>query len=77
VPFVAAVLMFVLAFAGLAYSLFPYLVMDRITIWDATAAPASLRFIGVGVMITLPVIVGYTITAYRVFWGRSTALSYD
>ena len=76
-PFVAAVLMFVLAFAGLAYSLFPYLVMDRITIWDATAAPVALRFIGVGVMITLPAIVGYTIIAYRVFWGRSTELSYE
>ena len=76
-PFVAAVLMFVLAFAGLAYSLFPYLVMDRITIWDATAAPVALRFIGIGVMITLPAIVGYTIIAYRVFWGRSTELSYE
>ena len=76
-PFVAAVLMFVLAFAGLAYSLFPYLVMDQITAWDAAAAPASLKFIGVGVMITLPAIVGYTIFAYRVFWGRSTELSYD
>jgi cytochrome d ubiquinol oxidase subunit II len=76
-PFVAAVLMFVLAFAGLTYSLFPYLVMDQITAWDAAAAPASLKFIGIGVMITLPVIVGYTIIAYRVFWGRSTALSYE
>ena len=76
-PFVAAVLMFVLAFAGLAYSLFPYLVMDRITLWDASAAPAALRFIGIGLMVTLPVIVGYTVFAYRVFWGRSTELSYD
>jgi cytochrome d ubiquinol oxidase subunit II len=77
VPFTAAAAMFVLAFGGLAYSLFPYLVMDQITAWDAAAAPASLRFIGVGVLITLPAIVGYTIIAYRVFWGRSTELSYE
>ena len=31
-----------LAFAGLAYSLFPYLVVDRMTLWQAAAAPESL-----------------------------------
>jgi cytochrome d ubiquinol oxidase subunit II len=77
VPFAAAVAMFVLAFGGLAYSLFPYLVMDRMTVWDAAAAPAALKFIGVGVLVTLPAIIGYTIFAYRVFWGRSTELSYE
>ena len=76
-PFVAAVLMFVLAFAGLAYSLFPYVVIDRITIWQAAAAPAALKVILVGVMITVPAIAGYTVFAYRVFWGRSTELSYE
>jgi cytochrome d ubiquinol oxidase subunit II len=75
-PFLGAVVMFVLAFAGLAYSLFPYLVIDRITVWDAAAAPVALKFIGIGALITLPVIVGYTIVAYRVFWGRSTELNY-
>ncbi len=76
-PFAAAVGLFVLAFAGLAYSLFPYLVIDRITIWDAAAAPGSLQFILVGVAITLPAIVGYTIYSYWVFRGRSEALHYD
>ena len=33
-PFAGTVAIFVLAFAGLAYSLFPYLVIDRITIWQ-------------------------------------------
>ena len=42
VPFVLAVWVFVFAFAGLAYSLYPYLVMDRMTIWQAAAAPESL-----------------------------------
>ena len=76
-PFAGAVALFVLAFAGLAYSLFPYLVIDRMTYIEAAAAPGSLKFMLVGVVITLPAILGYTAFAYKVFWGRSTELSYD
>tara|TARA_R110002020_G_scaffold27170_26_gene87553 strand:+ start:2599 stop:3591 length:993 start_codon:yes stop_codon:yes gene_type:complete len=77
VPFAAAIGMFVLAFLGLAYSVYPYLVIDQIEFWDAAAAPGSLKIILVGALVTLPMIIGYTIFAYRVFWGRSTALSYE
>lgn len=77
VPFAAAIAMFTLAFAGMAYSLYPYLVIDRIVFWDAAAAPGSLKIILVGAAVTLPMIVGYTIFAYRVFWGRDTELSYE
>ena len=77
VPFAAAVAMFVLAFAGLAYSVFPYLVIDRIVYTEAAAAPGSLKIILAGAAVTLPMIVGYTVFAYRVFWGRSTELSYE
>lgn len=77
VPFALAVSIFVLAFSGLAYSLFPYLVLDEITIWDAASATNSLQFVLWGVLITLPAILGYTIFAYRVFWGKTRELSYD
>ena len=77
VPFAGAIGMFVLAFAGLAYSLYPYLVIDRIEFWDAAAAPGSLKIILAGACVTLPVIIGYTIFSYKVFWGRSTELSYE
>ena len=30
-----------------------------------------------GVIITLPAILGYTVFAYRVFWGKTRELSYD
>ena len=76
VPFGATVLIFVLAFLGLAYSLYPYIVIDRLTVWQAAAAPKSLMFIFVGVAITLPAIIGYTIFMYRVFRGKAQALSY-
>ncbi len=76
VPFAAVVAVFVLGGIGLAYSLFPYVVMDRLTIWDAASATESLVVIAIGCAITVPTIVGYTIFAYRVFWGKATALRY-
>jgi cytochrome d ubiquinol oxidase subunit II len=76
VPFGAAVGVFFLAFYGLAYSLFPYLVVDRITIWQAAAAPESLMIILAGAVVVLPAIIGYTVFAYRVFWGKTSPLDY-
>ncbi|MEQ8662474.1 MAG: cytochrome d ubiquinol oxidase subunit II [Gammaproteobacteria bacterium] len=74
-PFAAAVGVFVLCFGGLAYSFYPWVVPGRIDIWAAASAPASLRFILVGTVIVLPAIIGYTVFAYRVFRGKSSALS--
>jgi len=76
VVFASTVLIFVLAFLGLAYSLYPYIVIDRLTVWQAASATNSLIFIFVGVAITLPAIIVYTIFMYRVFWGRARELSY-
>jgi len=76
VPFAGAIGIFLLSFYGLAYSLFPWLVIDRISIWQAASSPESLMVIFYGVAIVLPVIIGYTVFSYRVFWGKSTALKY-
>jgi cytochrome d ubiquinol oxidase subunit II len=76
VPFLGAVGIFVLAFAGLAYSFFPFVVLDRLTIWQAASAPESLAFILVGVVIVLPCILAYTVYSYSVFWGKVRELSY-
>lgn len=76
IVFASTVLIFVMSFLGLAYSLFPYIVIDRLTVWQAASAHESLVFIFVGVAITLPAIVVYTIFMYRVFWGRASELSY-
>jgi cytochrome d ubiquinol oxidase subunit II len=65
-----------LAFYGLAYSIFPYLVIDRIDIWQAASAPESLIIILIGASSVLPTIVGYTIYTYQVFWGKASALTY-
>jgi cytochrome d ubiquinol oxidase subunit II len=76
-PFAGAVSIFVLAFTGLAYSLFPYVVMDRLTIWDAAAHPSALKVVLAGAVVVLPFIVGYTAFSYRVFRGKARAGLYD
>jgi cytochrome d ubiquinol oxidase subunit II len=76
VPFACTVGVFLLAFYGLAYSLFPWLVVDRLTFWQAASAPEALMVIFYGVVVVLPVIIGYTVFSYRVFWGKLTPLKY-
>ncbi|HSH88699.1 MAG TPA: cytochrome d ubiquinol oxidase subunit II, partial [Ramlibacter sp.] len=76
IVFASTVLIFVMAFLGLAYSMYPYIVIDRLTVWQAASATKSLIFIFVGVAITLPAIIVYTIFMYRVFWGKARELSY-
>jgi cytochrome d ubiquinol oxidase subunit II len=75
-PFVLVVLVFLLGACGLAYSLFPYVVMDRLTLWQAASATESLAAIAVGCAVTVPAIVGYTVFSYRVFWGKAGELQY-
>jgi cytochrome bd ubiquinol oxidase subunit II len=67
----------VMAALGLGYSIFPDIVIERMTIWEAAAATNSLLVILIGVSITLPAIIGYTIFVYRVFHGRDNTLSYE
>jgi cytochrome d ubiquinol oxidase subunit II len=76
-PFAAAVTIFVIAFAGLAYSIFPFVVIDRLTIWDAAAHPSALKVLFWGAAVVLPFIVFYTALAYRIFRGKAKAGLYD
>jgi cytochrome d ubiquinol oxidase subunit II len=76
VPFGATVGVFMLAFYGLAYSLFPWLVIDQINVWQAATSQESMTMILIGAAVVLPVIIAYTVFAYRIFWGKSTALKY-
>ncbi len=69
-PFLCAVGLFLLGFLGLAISNVPYLVPPSITIWDAAAVPASQIFTLIGVLIMLPVILGYTVFVYWTFRGK-------
>ena len=61
----------------MAYSFYPYVVPDQLTIYDAAAAPESLMIILVGALFVLPVIIAYSAFSYYVFRGKATALRYD
>lgn len=75
-PLVMGAAAMVTGFAGLAYSFYPYVVPDRLTIYEAASATESLGIILAGTLFVLPIILGYTIFAYTVFRGKATALSY-
>lgn len=75
-PFVLLIVVFVLGFLGLAYSLYPYVVIDRLTIWQAASSPAALKVILIGTCISVPAIAAYTVFAYRVFGGKTGELRY-
>lgn len=76
-PFAGASVLFVLAFTGLAYSFYPYVVPEQLTIYDAASAPESLMIILIGALVVIPIIVGYSALAYYVFRGKARDLRYD
>lgn len=76
-PFATTIVLFILAFCGLAYSFYPYVVPEQLTIYEAASAPESLLIILVGTVFVLPAILGYTVLSYVIFRGKARALSYD
>ncbi|MBB5685769.1 cytochrome d ubiquinol oxidase subunit II [Sphingobium boeckii] len=69
-PFLIALFIFLLCFAGLGISMFPYVVPDQITIWDAAAPERSQVFMLIGAGIMVPIILIYTGFSYWVFRGK-------
>ena len=69
-PFVLALTLFGLCFAGLGICMFPYVVPTEVTIWEAAAPRASQIFLLVGASVLIPVILTYTAYAYWVFRGK-------
>jgi cytochrome bd ubiquinol oxidase subunit II len=76
--FIAMIMICLLSALGLAYSLYPDIIIGRMSITQAAASTATLRFTLWGVLLTLPLILGYTIFVYRIFSGKVPAnSSYD
>lgn len=69
-PFFATIGIFLLCYLGLAISNFPYLVPPTLTVWQTAAVPASQIFVLIGVLLLLPMILGYTIFVYWTFRGK-------
>lgn len=71
VPFALVILIFLVILAGLAYSFFPYLVLDEITLWDAAAPVATLRISLSAIIVALPVALIFNLWVYWRMLGRS------
>jgi cytochrome d ubiquinol oxidase subunit II len=69
-PFFAALTLFVLCFIGIGISFYPDIVPPGLTIAEAAAPDASLKFALVGTVVLVPLILGYTAYAYWVFRGK-------
>jgi cytochrome d ubiquinol oxidase subunit II len=69
-PFVLTLVLFALTYAGLGVSLYPFVVPQSITIWQAAAPDNALAFMLVGVAVLVPIILAYTGWAYWVFRGK-------
>jgi cytochrome d ubiquinol oxidase subunit II len=69
-PFLASLALFILSFAGLLISFFPYIVPTSVTVWEAAAPDASLGFLLAGAAFLIPVILLYTAYSYWVFRGK-------
>lgn len=75
-PYLAAVVLYLAGFAGLAISLFPNVVPFDITYVEAAARDNALALMLAGTAVLLPLILGYTGYVYWLFRGKATGDSY-
>lgn len=75
-PFALTAVALVLSALGLGISLFPYVVVNQLTVTEAAATTPTLVVTLIGVAVTVPMIIAYSIFAYRVFRGKAAPLVY-
>ena len=69
-PFFLALALFLMSYIGLGISMYPYVVPEALTIWDAAAPERSQVFMLIGAGVLVPIILAYTGWAYWVFRGK-------
>jgi len=70
VPFLAAIGLFVLGYLGLLISNFPYIIPPSLTIWQTASSPSTHVFMLIGMLMMLPIILGYMVFVYWIFGGK-------
>jgi cytochrome bd ubiquinol oxidase subunit II len=69
-PFNASMVLFVASFAGLAVSLFPYIVPGQLSIASAASNSSTLIFMLIGIGTVMPIMIGYNLYQYHLFRGK-------
>lgn len=72
-PFVLTLTLLFLGYTGLAISMWPNIVPQSISIWEAASPPQSLGFALVGALFIIPFILAYTMWSYYIFRGKVRA----
>ena len=72
-PFASAIGLFLMAYLGIAISLWPMIVPYHYSLWQAASAESTQAFLAVGTLTLLPVILMYTAWSYWVFRGKVRA----
>lgn len=72
-PFAWSIGMFLLAYLGIAISLWPMIVPHHYTLWQAASSPSTQAFLLIGTLVLLPIILLYTAWSYWVFRGKVRA----
>jgi cytochrome bd ubiquinol oxidase subunit II len=75
-PFVWTILLFLLTFIGLGLIVFPYIIPNQITIYQAAAAPSALVFMLTFIGVLIPIMLFYNIYNYVVFRGKVVGSTY-
>ncbi|HRL21764.1 MAG TPA: cytochrome d ubiquinol oxidase subunit II, partial [Alcaligenes sp.] len=70
-PFLLTLFVMVSVMGGLAFSFFPYLILDEMTIWDAAASVPSLALILSAIIIALPITLIFNVWVYWRMFGLS------
>jgi cytochrome d ubiquinol oxidase subunit II len=68
-PFAGAIGLFILSYLGIAISLYPMIVPNHFTLWEAASSAQTQAFLLVGTLVLLPVILMYSGWSYWVFRG--------
>ena len=70
-PFTLCLILFCAMLSGLTYSMFPFVVLDHLTLWDAAAAQGSLQLVLAATIVAVPVMVIFNLMTYRGLFGRA------
>jgi cytochrome d ubiquinol oxidase subunit II len=75
-PFLLTIAILACAFAGFGATLWPYMIIDKMTVTQAAAGLGSLKIIATAVMIVLPAVIAYTIYSYWLFWSTDEKIEH-
>jgi len=70
-PFTLCLILFCAMLSGLTYSMFPFVVLDALTLWDAAAAQGSLQLVLAATIVAVPIMVIFNLMTYRGLFGRA------